>query len=370
VAAVADIEPPSFSRRKATIIDVARSAGVSPMTVSRVINGKGRVTDATRALVQEQVDAMGYTPNLAARSLAGAGLLHIGVLYSNPSEAYLSRFLLGVLDYARGSALQAVVERCDSDTDARALIQELANQVEGLLVPPPFSDSEALLSLVRDAGIPAVAIGGHTMVEEVATVCIDDTQAAYEMTRHIIALGHKQIGFVLGQASQSATPRRLAGYRRALREADLHGSEDLIVQGDFSYRSGIGAAERLLGRPNRPTALFASNDDMAAAAVAVANRIGLSVPRDLTVCGFDDTEMARTIWPELTTVHQPVEEMARSAAALLEKMVKARRQGRRPGLMHRQLGHKIVRRGSEAAPPSAARRRATDAARLETLGRR
>lgn len=365
---MADIEPPSLSRRKVTILDVARSAGVSSMTVSRVINGKGRVTEATRALVQERIDAMGYTPNLAARSLAGAGLLHIGVLYSNPSEAYLSRFLLGVLDYARGSVMQAVIERCDSDTDVRALIRELANQVEGLLVPPPFSDSESLLSLIRDAGIPAVAIGGHTMVEEVATVCIDDAQAAYEMAQHIIALGHRRIGFVLGQASQSATPRRLAGYRRALREAGLHDGEDLIVQGDFSYRSGIGAAERLLGHKNRPTALFASNDDMAAAAVAVANRLGLSVPRDLTICGFDDTEMARTIWPELTTVHQPVEEMARTAAALLEKMVKARRRGRRPGLIHRQLDHEIVRRASEGPPPSAARRRVADAARLEALG--
>ncbi|HEY1604889.1 MAG TPA: LacI family DNA-binding transcriptional regulator [Allosphingosinicella sp.] len=359
---MADIEPNSLSRRKVTILDVARSAGVSPMTVSRVINRKGRVTDATRALVEERVAAMGYKPNLAARSLAGAGLLHIGVLYSNPSEAYLSRFLLGVLDYARGSVMQAVIERCDGDTDVPALIGSLSRQVEGLLIPPPFSDSESLLSLVRDAGIPAVAIGGHTMVEEVATVCIDDEQAAYEMTRHIVALGHVRIGFVLGQASQSATSLRLAGYRRALREAGLHGSEDLIAQGDFSYRSGVGAAERLLEKANRPTALFASNDDMAAAAVAVAHRLGLSVPRDLTVCGFDDTEMARSIWPELTTVHQPVEDMARAAAALLEKMVKARRPDRRPGVMHRRLGHEIVRRGSEAPPPSA-RRRAAEAAR-------
>lgn len=357
-----------MSRRKVTILDVARSAGVSPMTVSRVINRKGRVTDATRALVQERIESMGYKPNLAARSLAGAGLLHIGVLYSNPSEAYLSRFLLGVLEYAHGSALQAVVERVESDADAPALIQELSKQVEGLLVPPPFSDSESLLSLIREAGIPAVAIGGHTMVEEVATVCIDDEQAAYEMTRHIIDLGHQRIGFVLGQASQSATSLRLAGYRRALREAGVHGGEDLIAQGDFSYRSGIGAAERLLDKRDRPTALFASNDDMAAAAVAVAHRFGLSVPRDLTVCGFDDTEMARTIWPELTTIHQPVEQMARSAAALLEQMVKARRQGRRAGPMHRRLEHKIVTRGSEGPPPSPARRRATAGNRLKALG--
>lgn len=339
--------------------DVARSAGVSLMTVSRVINRNGPVNDATRALVEERVATMGYKPNLAARSLAGSGLLQIGVLYHTPSEAYLSRFLLGLLNYAHGAAAQVLVERCDSETDAAALIRCLANQVEGLLIPPPLSDSESLLALVRDAGIPAVAIGGHTMVGDVATVCIDDEQAAFEMTRYILGLGHRRIGFVLGQASQSATPRRLAGFRRALREAGLHAADDLMVQGDFSYRSGIGAAERLLARPNRPTALFASNDDMAAAAVAVAHRLGLAVPGELTVCGFDDTEMARTMWPELTTVHQPVEEMARTAAGLLKQMV-----GRGRGeIVHRLLEHKIVRRGSDAPPPLPQRQRA----REETL---
>lgn len=342
--------------------DVARSARVSLMTVSRVINRNGPVREATRAAVEERVAAMGYKPNLAARSLAGSGLLQVGVLYHNPSEAYLSRFLVGLLSYAHGAAAQMLVERCDPETDAAALIRALAHQVQGLLIPPPLSDSESLLALVRDAGIPAVAVGGHTMASDVATVCIDDEQAAFEMTRYILGLGHRRIGFVLGQASQSATPRRLAGFHRALREAGLHAAEDLMVQGDFSYRSGISAAERLLARPSRPTALFASNDDMAAAAVAVAHRIGLAVPEELTVCGFDDTEMARTIWPELTTVHQPVEEMARTAAGLLKQMVRGGGE-----IVHRLLEHKIVRRGSDAAPPSPQGQRARPRT-LEMLG--
>jgi LacI family transcriptional regulator len=351
---VSDTIDRSPKRRGVTIVDVARSARVSAMTVSRVINGTAPVKPKTRALVEERVEAMGYRPNLAARTLAGAGLMHIGLIHSNPSEAYLSRFLLGVLAYARGSFMQTVIECCEGEKEAAALVPELAAQVEGLLLPPPFSDSPYLLSLLRDAGIPTVAVGGRTMVEDVATVCIDDEQAAYEMTRHIIALGHRRIGFILGQASQSATARRLAGFRRALVEAGLLDGGDLIAEGDFSYRSGIAAAESLLARPDRPTAIFASNDDMAAAAVAVAHRLGIAVPRDLTVCGFDDTEMARTIWPELTTVHQPVEDMARTGAAMLEKMVKARRAGRRPAVLHRRLEHKIVQRASDGRARSAA----------------
>jgi LacI family transcriptional regulator len=170
------------------------------------------------------------------------------------------------------------------------------------------------------------------------------------MTSHLLSLGHVRVGFITGNPDQTASARRQEGYEAALRERGLAVDPELIAPGLFTYRSGLDAAERLLRLKNPPTAIFASNDDMAAATVAAAHSHGLAVPSDLTVCGFDDTAMATTIWPELTTVRQPIGDMSRAALDLLVRKVKAQRAGAPQPTGHQRLPFTLVRRQSDAAP--------------------
>ncbi|MDX3886327.1 MAG: LacI family DNA-binding transcriptional regulator [Sphingomonas sp.] len=334
-----------------TIADVAREAGVSPMTVSRVINGEKNVREATREAVNAAIAALNYAPNPAARSLAGADQIRIGLLYSNPSSAYLSEFLVGGLDQASRRNVQLVVEKCDLDRHEVEVAQRLvASGIDGIILPPPLCDSQAVLKVLADAGTPAVAVATGRVADNVSAVSIDDFEAAFAMTRHIVSLGHRRVGFIIGNPNQTASGRRLEGYRAALEAAGLPLADELITQGLFTYRSGLDAAERLLELAEPPSAIFASNDDMAAATVAVAHRRGLDVPGDLTVCGFDDTALATTIWPELTTIHQPITDMSRAAVELLVDEIKRRRGGE--GETHRRmlLDFTLVRRQSDAAP--------------------
>jgi LacI family transcriptional regulator len=331
--------------------DVAKLAGVSAMTVSRVMNGKGLVRESTRRKVAEAIAALNYTPNQEARNLAGSKPIRIGFLYSNPSAAYLSEFLVGLLNQSGLNNVQLFVEKCEAGQHEEEQTRRLiGNGLDGIILPPPLCDSPAIIDCIAQADIPAVAVACGQPDARVGAVSIDDYQAAYEMTRHLIALGHQRIGFVVGHPNQTASARRLKGYRAAIAEKGADASEELVVQGMFTYRSGLDAAEHLLGLPERPTAIFASNDDMAAAAVAVAHRLGLDVPGDLTVTGFDDTALATTIWPELTTVRQPIAEMAREAVQSVVRRVRALREGDAAEPEQVKMDFELVRRQSDAAP--------------------
>ncbi len=321
------------------------------MTVSRVINGETNVRAATRDTVIEAIAALNYAPNPAARSLAGAQPIRIGLLYSNPSAAYLTEFLVGSLDFASRSSTQLVVEKCDlGEHEIEVAGKMIASGIDGIVLPPPLCDSGELVCSIGDAGVPMVAVGGGAELDGVLSVSIDDVYAAYTMTRHIIALGHRRVGFVIGNPRLTASGKRLEGYRAALRDEGIETDESLIAQGLFTYRSGLDAAEQLLDAPSPPTAIFASNDDMAAAAVAVAHRRGLDVPSDLTICGFDDTTLATAIWPELTTIRQPIADMARGAVEVLVRRIKARRNAEPISSDHLELAFELVRRQSDAPP--------------------
>ena len=342
---------PDRSKSRPTISDVARHAGVSPMTVSRVINGETTVRPATRALVEAAVAELNYAPNSAARALAGARPIRVGLLYSNPSAAYLSEFLVGGLDYASRGNLELVVEKCDAGTREREAVERLIKAgIDGIVLPPPLCDAKPVIDALAAAGVPGVAVASGHPDARLSAVNIDDYRAAFEMTRHIIALGHQRIGFIIGNPNQTASERRLAGYRAALDDAGIAPDDALVVQGLFTYRSGLDAAEQLLTATPPPSAIFASNDDMAAAAVAVAHRCGLDVPSDLTVCGFDDSALATTIWPELTTIHQPIADMSVAAMELLVREVRARRAGKPATPTRQELDFSLIRRQSDSAP--------------------
>jgi LacI family transcriptional regulator len=346
---LSDVRSSRRQRNAPTINDVARHAGVSPMTVSRVINGEQVVRAATREKVEAAIAALNYAPSAAARTLAGGEETRVGLLYSNPSSSYLSEFLVGSLDQATRSSVDLVVEKWDDDTSVEAVVAHLQRgRIDGVILPPPLCDLPELVEALDRAGIPAVAVATGRAPSDLAAVSIDDRHAAYEMTRHLIALGHDRIGFIKGNPNQSASTRRFEGYVAALGEAGLPVQDELIAQGFFTYRSGLDAAEHILSLIDPPTAIFASNDDMAAATVAIAHRTGLDVPGDLTVCGFDDTSLATTIWPELTTIRQPISAMARAAVEVLVRQLKGRRSS--DAAEHLVLDYELIRRQSDAAP--------------------
>ncbi len=349
-------KPSGRKQRGATTInDVARRAGVSPMTVSRVVNGEKNVRASTRAAVLAAVKALNYAPNPAARSLAGAEAARIGLIYSNPSAAYLTEFLVGVLDESSRTSVQVILEKCEASSAAeRAAVRRLVDGgAAGVILPPPLCESPAVLEEIKRAGLPAVAVAGGRFGEEASRVRIDDYAAAFEMTNYLLDLGHRRIGFIKGNPNQTASTEREHGFEAALNKAGVRWDASLIVEGEFSYSSGLVAAEKLLKLKLPPTAIFASNDDMAAAVVSVAHRNGLQVPGDLSVVGFDDTSIATTIWPELTTIKQPITEMAKSALNLVVSAIRAsKKNGGEPKLADQLVAHKLIKRQSAAAPKS------------------
>ena len=212
-----------------------------------------------------------------------------------------------------------------------------------------LSDSKALLQTLRSANVPFAVVAVGRSVAEGISVHIHDFEAAAAMTRYLISLGHRQCGFIVGSPNHISSFQRQAGFQAAMTEAGIGVRSEWIAQGAFSYRSGLVAAEQILSSARRPTAIFASNDDMAAATIAVAHRMRINVPKELAVVGFDDTGLATTIWPTLTTVRQPVAAIARKAVELLLKEIRARRRGETLGPIEQVLSFSLVERESSAA---------------------
>jgi LacI family transcriptional regulator len=340
-----------------TIKDVARRAGVSPMTVSRVVNRNEYVSETTRRTVLRAIRELGYSPNMAARNLASERGERLGLLYGNPSSAYLSEFLVGALDAASRHGVQLVLEKCEPTPAAsrRAVRRLLAGAVVGAVLPPPLCESPALRAELLAARLPVVTVAAGRPGADTMCVRIDDYAAAREMTRYLLGLGHERLAFIKGHPNQSASEERWRGFTAALEEARPARGERppaQMEQGFFSFRSGLDAARKLLAAEPAPTAVFASNDDMAAAVIAEAHRRGLDVPRDLTVVGFDDTLIASTIWPELTTIQQPIARMAAEAIDMLVAAVRGSR-GADPGGLLRLMPHALISRQSAATPKPA-----------------
>lgn len=310
-------KPRSRWRSGATIKDVAAAAGVSPMTVSRVLNKEPVVTLATREKVLKAVGDLDYRPNFSARSLAKARSFFIGLLYDNPSAGYISEFLNGAVARGKADRYHLVLEYCPSGLQS---VFSDAN-VDGVILLPPVCDDINTIVAVERLGVPYVRISPDLAHEKGLQITIDDRAAAARMACYLIDLGHREIGFIKGHPNQGASREREAGFRAVMAEGGLPVREDFVVQGYFSYKSGLVAAEVILSKTDRPTAIFASNDDMAAATVAQAHRLGLEVPTDLTVVGFDDTEIASAVWPTLTTMRQPIREMAEAAVDQLIAMI-------------------------------------------------
>ncbi len=334
-----------------TIYDVARVAGVSIKTVSRVLNREPNVRPETRERVTAAAAALHYRPNVSARSLAGSRSYLLGLLYDNPSPAYVSDFQLGATVQCRKEGYHLVVEPIDSSAvDAGALVETMLAmlKLDGVILTPPVCDRPAVLAVLDRMGVPYVRIAPDRRVAHAAQVKMDDRRAAFEMTNLLFRLGHRDIGFIRGHPDHGASHLRFEGYEAAMTAQGQPVRADHVVQGYFSFRSGVDCAELLLSNVDRPTAIFASNDDMALGVLTVASRQGLVVPRDLSVAGFDDTPSAAVVWPQLTTVRQPIAEMAAAAA---EVLISRRMEDDHALPVDRLLDFKIVVRESTGAVP-------------------
>ena len=301
-----------------TLSDVARHAGVSTMTVSRVLNSGDLVKPATREKVMAAIKALNYAPNIMARRLAGGRSVRMCLLYANPSSAYLGELLIGALEVASGLGHQLIVERISETISPPNALDGLDVAWDGVIVPPPLSDSVELRSRLQKSGAPAVYLSSVKPDIADDEVSIDDYAAARDMTRLLIERGHTRIGMIKGHPNQSVSRRRLRGFLHEMEAAGVPVEDKWIEQGYFTYRSGLEAGEAILSRSPRPTAVFAANDDMAAGLLRAAAQLGLKAPDDLSVCGFDDSPIATILWPPLTTVRQPVAEMAGAAVRLLD----------------------------------------------------
>jgi LacI family transcriptional regulator len=297
---------------------VAGAAGVSIKTVSRVLNHEPNVRAETRRRVNEAIAELGFRPNMAARRLAGARSFLLGLLIHDAAPSYVGGVQFGATKRCRADGYHLMVELLDA-ADPAAQVRDLIGdlRLDGLILTPPVCDDEAILGVLEALETPYVRIAPGQDMERAARVKVDDRAAAAELTRHLLSLGHRDIGFVSGPAHHRAALRRLDGFQDAMAEAGAPVDPLWMVEGDFSVRSGMAAGERLLSGERVPSAVFACNDDMALGVMSAAHRRGLRVPEGLSVAGFDGAAAGQSIWPRLTTVRQPLFEIGEAAADLL-----------------------------------------------------
>ncbi|MEM9529337.1 MAG: LacI family DNA-binding transcriptional regulator [Pseudomonadota bacterium] len=312
-------QPQQLTTKKATINDVAEQAGVSIKTVSRVLNREPKVRDSTRERVEEAMKRLNYRPNSPGRMLAGSRTYLLGLIY-NANSSYSASIQNGVLKTCRQEHYDLLIHPCTyTDPTLLEQITELvtAPRVDGLLLIPPIADLTAVRQTVRQLNIPSVAMSSEPQEPGDWTVGTNDRQVCREMVRHLVRLGHQKIAFVSGHPDHRAMANRHRGYLEGMADAGLKVRKSHVIQGGNTYESGIDCAVRLLRLAQRPTAIFCANDHMAAGVIKVAHETGLKIPSDLSIAGFDDIPMASQIWPALTTVRQPLDEMASAAARLL-----------------------------------------------------
>jgi LacI family transcriptional regulator len=329
---------------RSNIRDVAARAGVAVKTVSRVLNGHPYVSTDTKARVEEAMKALDFRPSVAARILSGAKSNQVALIYDNHSPYYMFQIQTGCWDFCRENGIRLLAQPVDVadpmvGEQVRGLVTE--THVDGIILSSPVTDCEPVLRALESMDIPFVRISPGTNHALTSSVFMDDAQAADDMTTHLINAGHRRIGFIKGHPNHMASDDRLNGYRRALDRVGIAFDPGMVCDGEFDFDSGVRGGNRLLDLPEPPTAIFASNDDMAAGVLAVAHDRGVPVPAELSVAGFDDTTLARTVWPPLTTIHQPMAELARTAAEILIAG---------GDITHRRLPHKLIERASVAPP--------------------
>jgi len=315
---------------KATINDVAKQAGVSIKTVSRVINNETSVRQLTREKVQLAVEELNYQPNLSARNLAGAKSFSVAYIYDNPNAYYIIDMQEGILSACKQHGFELLIHPCDAKN--KNITEEVVNMVKhariaGLILTPPLSEMPEFVKTLVDLDVKVVRImSGDVAPDELSPcVMVNDRDAAQTITQHLIDLGHKDIAFIAGDAEHMSTIERYKGYRRALKASNIDFDKTLVIEGDYSFDSGVSGAKQLMSsesKNTRPTAIFSCNDEIAAGALFAARLMNISIPEQLSIVGFENSPFSRQTWPKLTTADQPNSQIAEDAANLLISQVR------------------------------------------------
>ena len=315
-------------RQAVTIKHVAADAGVSLQTVSRVINNEPNVRPDMRTKVQAAIERLGYVPSIAAQRMAGSRSYLIVALNdrertladwrNRQGTDWVDQMLLGGMLTCAEHGYRMIIELVDTHSDhiERELTGMIAAlQPDGVILTPPHSENPLIVKLLIDRGISFARIGSLTPGEGFA-LTMDDERAALIATEHLIELGHHRIGFIAGPSDYALSGWRVHGWRIAMAAAGLT-IDGLLGEGDFGYESGSAAASALLNSEQRPTAIIASSDQMTLATLETARRMGMEVPRDLSLISFDDTPIVRFTHPPLTSVYQPIAEVVSRAVELI-----------------------------------------------------
>ena len=311
---------------KATIDDVAKLAGVSIKTVSRVVNREQNVRESTRDKVQQAISELNYRPNLSARNLASLRSHLIVLVYEDPSAyeipsgGFVIRMQEGALRACAAADYELLIHPCNFQHrnvghNLHALIDRV--RPDGIVLAAPLSNMPRIVKAITEKGTPLVRLSPGVTRGKQYTVVTNDREICAEMTRYLASEGHERIAFITGNPRHKAVKSRFLGYKDGLQQSGLPFSENLVVAGDNSFHSGEACGEMLLSRKKAPTAIFAANDDMAAGVMRVADKRKIDIPGELSVVGFDDISLARQIHPSLTTIRQPLSKMAEMAAAAL-----------------------------------------------------
>ncbi len=306
--------------KQPTINDVAALAGVSKKTVSRVINRSEFISEKTRTAVRQAIETLGFVPNPQARALAFRRNFMIALLHDNPNAQTVLNFQQGVLDAIKDSDLALIVRPVDRGSEA--MLDDVRTFLEkqrpiGAMLLPPISENDDLAALCESLGVRYVRVGSALLDDAKHCVSSNDREVVAEACRRLIALGHRRIGFVRGPLGFRSAAEREEGLREALAEAGLALAKEHVAPGNYRFDDGIAAGEKLLSLADRPTAIFCSNDEMAAGVMRVAHSKGIAVPAELSIIGFDDSPTATHIWPALSTVRWPIRAMGVRAARTL-----------------------------------------------------
>lgn len=312
----------NYKQQRPTISTVAAQARVSIKTVSRVLNNSSFVTAQTREHVMEVMRKLSYRPSPTARTLAGHPSLLIGMPFDSSAVRYVTEVQMGTLETFRAANYQVVMHACDAyapDVVAEIVTFVQRVRVDGIILTPPLSHMETIVEALAALPLAYVKIASPRRSDFARNVFTNERDACAAMVRLLAEHGHGRIGFVAGPAGCTASEQRYLGYLDGLKQAELAVLPALIRRGANTVASGLACGRELLTqrRDQRPTAIFASNDEMAAGVLRAAHDFQVSVPDELSVAGFDDAPIASQVWPRLTTVRQPIRTMAERAAALL-----------------------------------------------------
>lgn len=324
-----------LSKQPTTISDIARLSGVSKRTVSRVINNSSKVNKDTREKVQGVIDDLSYRPNAQARGLAARRSYLLGMIYDNPDALYIDEVQRGVLSVCREHGYELVVHPCDRNdkltSEAIAFVNH-RSKLDGVIVLPPVSEDNDLAGALGKDNVHYVRLASIALDTADHVVVSNERSAVAAMARYLVELGHQRIGYVAGPEGMKSTRERLEGFCDALEKHGCTPYRDMITRGAYTFESGRECGHALLETSTPPTAIFASNDEMAAGVIYAAQELGLKVPEDVSVAGFDDSALATRIMPSLTTIRRPVREMARLATAKLIASIDGREDEARKGI--------------------------------------